>query len=405
MQQIFLTRSEMKKAILSSLIVILALSVSLPAQDTCSEDYVKAMSATSVGEKYTLLKAWVASCSGKGIQYENYAYAYLCTLPAPEKSLQETIDFGEKALSLGGFDDTLKYGILISVANAYIQSGNNLSKAEDYSEQAIKIATANKNMSSDGGDPAQWNQRIGAGYYFQAQAFEKQKNLKSAVSAYINSYNILRNKESVTALAKIGQSLYNAKSYADAEKALKVASTVFNDFGTIALYAKSLHRGGKKKEALTYYKQAYTKQKNGEIAYNIGLILAEEVQQNGTSANEAVNYLLEASFLSAANSKQAMDLAERLYFNNIDKPFNDKVKLLGDKSKVQENLTNDFNKKYGEKDEEDLTAAEKTEMDAMLKKLEAIQAEIEKLQTEQAVSLEKWNQQIAQAKQRLGITG
>jgi len=384
--------------------VILTMSISLPAQDTCSADYIAAVSANSVGEKYNLLKAWVASCSGKGIQYENFAYAYLCTLQgAPGRSTQDIVDYGEKALSFGGFDDDMKYTILISVASSYIQLGNNLAKARDYSGQAIKLATANKNKGADAGNPAQWNQMIGGGHYVQAQAFEKEKNLKAAVTSYINSYNILKNKLIADDLAKIGQSLYNTKSYADAEKALKVASTVINDFGTVHLYAKCLHRGGKKSEALTFYKQAYTKQKNGEIAYNIGLILAGEVQQNGTSANEAIRYLLDASFLSAANSKQAMSLAESLYFSNVDKTYNDKVKLLGDKGKEQENLTNDFNKKFGEKDEEELTDAEITEMDSMLKKLEAIQGEIEKLQTEQAASLEKWQQLIAQTKQRLGI--
>ena len=394
----------MRKVILSGLIVILAISVSLPAQDTCSDDYIKAVSANSVGEKYNLLKAWVASCSGKGIQYENFAYAYLCTLPAPGKTTQETIDFGEKALSFGGFDDDMKYTILITVASSYIQLGNNLAKARDYGGQAIKLATTNKNKGAEAGNPAQWNQMIGGGHYVQAQAFEKEKNLKAAVTSYINSYNILKNKLIVNDLAKIGQSLYNAKSYADAEKALKVASTVINDFGTVALYAKCLHRGGKKNEALVSYKQAYDKQKNGEIAYNIGIILAGEVQQNGTSANDAIKYLLDASFLSAANSKQAMSLAESLYFSNIDKTFNDKVKLLGDKSKEQENLTNDFNKKFGEKDEEDLTDEERTEMDSMLAKLEGIQGEIEKLQTDQAESLERWQKLVDQAKLRHGIS-
>ena len=383
--------------------VILLMSVSLPAQDTCSDDYIKAMSANSPGEKFNLLKAWVANCSGKGIQYENFAYAYLCTLPAPGKTFQETVDFGEKALSLGGFDDDMKYALILSVASAYIQLGNNLSKTRDYGAQLVKIATSNKNKGPDAGDPAIWNQRIGAGHYVQAQACEKEKNLKAAVTSYISSYNILKNKQIAADLAKIGQSLYNAKAYSDAEKALKVASTAIQDFGSIALYAKSLHRCGKKSEALTTYKQAYNKQKNGEIAYNIGILLAGTVQQNGTSANEAIKYLLDASFLSAANSEQAMSLAESLYFSSIDKTFNDKVKLLGDKSKEQENLTNDFNKKFGEKDEEELTDEEITEMDSMLKKLDAVQAEIEKLQTEQAASLEKWQQMIDQTKQGLGI--
>lgn len=396
----------MKKAILLSLMVILVMSISLPAQDACSDDYITAVSANSVSEKYNLLKAWVANCSGKGIQYENFAYAYLCTLPgAPGRSTQDIVNFGEKALSFGGsgFDDDMHYTILISVASSYIQLGNNLAKARDYSGQAIKLATANKNKGADAGNPAQWNQMIGGGHYVQAQAYDKEKNLKAAVTSYINSYNILKNKLIAGDLAKTGQALYNAKSYADAEKALKVASQVTNDFGTVALYAKCLHRGGKTNEALVAYKQAYTKQKNGEIAYNIGLILANIVQQNGTSANDAIKYLLDASFLSAANSKQAMTLAESLYFSNIDKTFNDTVTLLGDKSKEQETLTNDFNKKFGEKDEEDLTDEEIEEMDSILKKLEGLQGEIEKLQTDQTASLAKWDSMITQTKQRLGI--
>lgn len=393
----------MRKAILSSLMIFLVISVYLPAQDTCSDDYIKAVSANSPGEKYNLLKAWVASCSGKGIQYENFAYAYLCTIQIPGKSPQEIVDYGEKALSFGGFDDDMKYTILISVASSYIKLGNNFSKAKDYSGQAIKLASTNKNKGSDAGDPAQWNKMIGGGHYVQAQAYEKEKNFNAAATAYINSYNILVDKQIASSLARIGQSLYNAKSYADAEKALKIASTALRDFGAIFLYAKCLHRGGKKNEALVPYKQAYAKQKNGEIAYNIGLILAGQVQQNGISANEAIRYLLDASFLSAANSKQAMSLAESLYFSYIDKTFNDKIKLIGDKNKEQEKLTNDFNKKFGEKDEEELTDAERTEMDSILKKLDAIQVEIEKLQTDQTASLEKWQQQIAQAQQRLGI--
>jgi hypothetical protein len=44
-------------------------------------------------------------------------------------------------------------------------------------------------------------------------------------------------------------------------------------------------------------------------------------------------------------------------------------------------------------------------MDSMLKKLESLQPEIDKLQTEQAASLAKWQQLVDQAKQRLGING
>jgi tetratricopeptide (TPR) repeat protein len=394
----------MKKVILSSLMAVFLLSVALPAQDNdCNESYIKAMTANSIPERYKLLKEWLADCGGKGSQYENFAYAALCTLPVRERTPQETIDFGEKAISIGGLDDATKYQVLISVASAYISLGQNLQKAKSYASQAIQIAQANKKKGPDAGDPAQWNQFIGAGHFVQGQALEKENNLNDAVTAYINSYNILKNKQILTSLAKLGQELYNNKQYADAEKALKLVSSVLQDFGTTALYAKALHRNGNKNGALSQYKKAYSLQKNGEIAYNIGLILAGNAQSDAAATDEAIQYLLEAGFLSAANSKKATELAQQLYFNNKDKTYNENVKQLGEKSQELESTTKTFNDKFGEKDEEDLTEAEKSEMDAMLKKIENLQGEIEKLQKNTEASLVNWQQLVDQTKTKLGI--
>ena len=62
-----------------------------------------------------------------------------------------------------------------------------------------------------------------------------------------------------------------------------------------------------------------------------------------------------------------------------------------------------FNDKFGEKDEEDLTETEKTEMDSLLKKIEGLQAEIGQLQQETTTALEKFQQLVNLTKQRLGI--
>lgn len=394
----------MKKVILSSLMAVFLLSVALPAQDNnCNESYIKAMTANSIPERYKLLKEWVVNCGGKGSQYENFAYAALCTLPVTGRTPQETVDYGEKALSIGGLDDMTKYQVLINVASSYVSLGQNLQKARGYASQAIQIAQANRKKGPDAGDPAQWNSFIGAGHFVQGQVLEKEKNYGEAVTAYINSYNILKNKQILTSLAKLGQELYNSKQYADAEKALNLASSVLQDFGTTALYAKALHRNNKKNEALTQYKKAYAKQKNGEIAYNIGLILAGNAQNNTAATDEAIQYLLEAGFLSAANSKKATDLAQQLYFNNKDKTYNENVKQLGEKSEELESTTKAFNDKFGEKDEEDLTEAEKTEMDALLKKIENLQGEIEKIQKNTEASLVNWQQLVDQTKTKLGI--
>jgi hypothetical protein len=142
--------------------------------------------------------------------------------------------------------------------------------------------------------------------------------------------------------------------------------------------------------------------KTGEIAYNIGILLAPQAKNDSTLAEETIQYLLNASFLSPANSKNAMQLAESLYFN-LNPEYNDKVKTLQAKSKNLAQLTNTFNDKFGEKDEEDLSDAEIKEMDSILAKIESEQKSIEKLQEEQQVTLAAFNQLIEQTKQNLDI--
>jgi len=394
----------MKKTVLSMIILFLLVYSYLPAQNSsASEAYIKAMTSNSPEERVRLLKDYLSKFSGQGSEYENFANANLALLNYSGKTQKDTTRYGEKALTLGGLDDLTKCQVLVTVAGVYSNSGENLEKAKTYSMQAVNAAKANKDKEDSGATPAQWNQLVGAGYYVHAQAMEKTNNNSGAVDSYIASYNILKNKQIATSLANLGKSLYEAKSYAAAEKAFKIATPILGDFGSTVLFAKTLHRLDKKDEALKYYKQAYTKQKSGEIAYNIGLILAGKTQSNPALTNETIQYLLDASFLSPANSKKAMDLAERLYFNK-DPKYNESIKAIAEKSKNIEDLTNTFNQKFGEKTEEELSDAEKNEMQDILKKIEAEQNAIAKLQSEQQLVLESFSKLIENTKQKLGVS-
>ncbi len=100
-----------------------------------------------------------------------------------------------------------------------------------------------------------------------------------------------------------------------------------------------------------------------------------------------------------------MELAENLYFvANKNLKYNEKVKELVDRGKKLEKLTNTFNKKFGEKDEEDLTDDEKKEMKVMLANIDAEKNAIAKLDAETKVALEKFKALIERTKKRLGIS-
>lgn len=390
-----------KTAIASTILFVFACSL-LPAQNSGNDTYVKAMTTADPNQKAQLLKDYITN--NPGSQYENFACAELVTLPYSGKTPGETIKYGEKALALGGLDDLKKCQVLIILAGVYIEQGQNLSKASSYASQVVQIAESNKNKNSELAPAATWNQLIGAGSYAQGQAFEKNKNYRGAVEAYVKSYNILKNPRIMTDLKRLGKELYDGKAYSDAEKALKIAADNGKDFASVYLYAKALHRNGKQEEALSNYKQAFQKQKSGEVAFNIGIILAKKAEKNSAFLDEALTYLLDASFLSEANSKKAMQMAESLYFfSKKDLQYNEKVQQIQNLSKNLEELTATFNKKFGEKEEEDLSESEKQEMKKMLGEIEAEQAKIKKLEAETTAALEGFQQLVERTKQRLGI--
>ncbi|MGB3862445.1 MAG: hypothetical protein WA915_10195 [Candidatus Aminicenantaceae bacterium] len=383
----------MKRSALTVITLTLLLVFPVFSQEnSCDQAYIKAITTADAGQRTQLLKDYLAQCGGKGSQYENFAYANLCVTPYSGKTAAETIEYGEKAITLGGLDDLMKFQVLITVAAVYGQQGTNLAKAKNYAQQALQLGKAQDN-----------NQLVGAAYYVQGQVQQKSNDLKGASSSYISAYNILKNKQIANDLKKVAKGLYDAKAYADAAKAWKVCVGVANDYACVVYLANSLNRSGQKDEALTYYKQAYTTQKKGDVAYNIGVLLASKSNSNKNGSSEAITYLLDASFLSEANSKKAMDLAQRLYFNHEVPGYNEKIKDLSDRSTKLETLTSGFNEKFGEKDEEDLSDAEKTEMEKILKQVETEKKAIEKLQAEQQLALEKFNALVEQTKTRLGI--
>jgi len=381
-----------KTAVTATVLIFFLCSLSIAQENPCDESYIKAMTANDPGQRAKLLKDYLTQCQGKDSQYENFAYAQLCLTPYPGKTENETIQNGEKSLALGGLDDITKYQVLITVASMYAKTGTNLDKAKTYAVQAAEIGKAQNN-----------NQLIGAANYVEGQILSKAKDYKGAVNAYVRSYNILKNKEIAGELAKLGKSLYDAKAYADAVNALKVAAPVLGNLGTTVLYAQALHRSGNKGEALKYYKQAYTQQKSGELAYNIGLILAEKSNPGNNGSAEAIKYLLAASFLSETNSQKAMELAQGLYFNHEVPGYNEKIKELENRNKALVDLTSAFNSKFGEKDEEDLSDAEKAEMAKLLKQIEAEQKAVAAIQAQQQGALEKFQALVAQTKANLGI--
>ena len=318
-----------KITLFGSLIIFLFSLVSAQIQEA-NQDYIKAITTPNQVQQYKLLKEWLSKYAGKGSQYESFVYAQLCLLDlkvVKEKSVKETIEFGEKAIQIGGLDDLTFVRIYITVSEGYRTLGNNLEKAHQYVAQAIKLSHKNTKQTPEDQSAAQWKSLLGVSLYVQGKIFEKEKKHKDALDPLIQSYNILKDKQIITDLTKVGKVLYEYKYYTEAEQAFKMACQVLNDYANCVFYANTLYRNKKKDDSLKYYEKAYMMKKTGEIAYIIGVQYAKKAEKNTAYIDKAIKTLLEASFLSPKKSKQAMKMAEHLFFNSKkDLNYNENIK-------------------------------------------------------------------------------
>jgi len=390
----------MKRRVFSLLALILIAASFLPAQNPADEAYIKAMQAGDPSQRAQLLRDYIVKFAGKGSQYDNFAYANLCLIPFPGKQPKETIDSGEKAISLGGLDDVTKYQILITLSGVYSSQGQSLDKAKTYANQSIDIAKANKEKEPGN---ATWNKFVGAGYFALGQALEKSKDMGGASEAYISSYAILKDSKIMAQIKKLAKTLYDAKQFAEAEKVFRTLYNQSKDPESALILGQTLYKNGKTEEAMALFKEAYAKKKTGGLAYNIGIILAKKAQSNPAVSQEAIDYLLEASFLDPTQSQQALGMAQNLFFNSSsDSKYNEVIKQIQEKNKKIEDLTKAFNTKFEGRNEEDLTDAEKAEMKKILADIDAQKIEIQKLQSSSSEMTAKWTKRMEDIKKKLG---
>lgn len=390
----------MKKTLLLFLLMLLTGLVAW-AQNPADEAYIKAMTVQDNCEKVKLLKDFINQYAGKGSQYENYAYAYLCLIQCPSKSLQESINYGEKALAAGGLDAEVRVSLMAYLANNYISRGQNLDKAKNYGHQLIEIGKAEK--SKEGANPDKWNKIMAAGYYILGNAAEKSKDTAAAVNAYLSAYSISKDRNIMASVRKLGKTYVDAKNFAEAEKVYRAIYNQSKDPNDAILLGQLLNRAGKNDEALALLKEAYAKKKTGEVAFSIAVILANKAKTDPSVVNEAVRYSLEAAFLPNPNSEKAKEMAEGLFFTmNKDLKYNETVLAIQNKVRELDDLTKVFNERFGGKSEDELTDKDKKKIKEFQADIDALQAEIDKLKKQQEAAIAKFNQLMEETRRRLG---
>jgi tetratricopeptide (TPR) repeat protein len=395
----------MKKAVMTIVLLSVFLSGICFAQSEGDQAYIKAMQANSPQEKAALLKDYVSKYAGKGGQYDGFAYSFLfLSLIQTGKSDAETLGYGEKALTIPGVEDIIKGQILMTLASVYAKNPQTADKAKQFANQLIQHAASSKVKEAEAANAATWNGLTGGAHYVLGQAAEKSKDYKGAVESFLNAYNILKDKKILGEIKHLGKSLYDSGDMADAEKVFRVTYNALQDADSLTLLAQSLYKQGKQAEAMAMFKEGYGRKKTGEMAYNIGVMLAKEAKTNPSLNGEAIKYLLDAAVLGtkvAKEAQQAMEIAQSLFFSQ-DKEWNNRVKQIQDSNKLIEDWAKTLNTKYKDKSEDDLSSDEKREFRRLNESIEKEKKIVEGIQAQQKATMDGFNKALAEAKARNG---
>jgi tetratricopeptide (TPR) repeat protein len=389
----------MKRAFLTWIAVLVALSGVALAQNPCDDAYIKAMQAKTPAEQAKLLKDYLDQCAGKGSQYENFAHGYLFLAWLKTSKVDAaTLAEGEKAVTFSGFDEGLKCQMLTQLSALYVNSGQNLDKAKAHASQLIQVATAAKAKDAEN---ATWTTFIGAGHFLTGQALEKAKDNAKAIESYITAYGILKDAKILLEMKRIAKAQYDAKNYAEAEKTYRaLVQANPRDTESQTLIPQCLYKQGKTSEALALWKDAFIKSKSADLAYNIGITLYNESKANPALANDALRFLIDAAVLSA-KYQNAIGMATKIYLSQ-NKEYNDLGRQKDESNRLIDAWAKQINTKFGDKSEDDLTSDERREYRKTKELIDKEQKTLEALVTKEKAIVEGFEKIVAEEKAKLG---
>jgi len=362
---------------------------------SADEAYIKAMQAKTPAEKIALLKDYVAQYAGKGNKYDNYACAYLCLLQYQAgQHTADTIGLGEKAIAAGGLDDLMKGSILSAITDVYLKLSQ-FDKVKTSAQQVIQHANAAKVKEAEAANAKQWTVTIGRAHYMTAQALQKSGDINGALQAYNQAYEVTKDTAVLAEVKKIGKGFYDSGKFAEAEPVFRYLSGTGKDQESLTILAQILAKQGRQSEATQMFKDMYAKNKSAGMAYNIGIMLANEAKTNPAVTEDAVNYLLDASFLDPKRTKACQDIAQ-------DKEWNARIKAAEESQGLIKDWTDQINKKFGAKSEEDLTPDERREYRKLKELIDKETVTINNLSAQMKAGSGKFDALVAASKKRCG---
>jgi len=322
-----------KKLIIASIVVTLLTSVLLFSASKKEAMWRKAITEKDTRLRFEYLKEYEVLYGKKKDKVARYLYLNLANAAYKLQNFDETIQYGEQALTFAETDETNRLNVYFMLSNSFKVTKKEMDKAHYYAQQTIELANEliskrielSQNADATKKDSAE---KFINNYktFFLAPALRIQSQLlyakgkddpallKEATLKACEAFKIDKSTRSSNLVFTLAYRLFTKKKTADAIEALETILDKEKPVHKVSyLLANGYIRKNDKAKAAEYFEMAYQSSKKATLAKKIGKL----VHKN--NIDKGIKYFAEAFVLMDSNKQSdAYKYLENLYFNKPD---------------------------------------------------------------------------------------
>ena len=301
-----------KLAILFVMIIVFNLATVFALDKEQVDSWTALVGEKDLQVKMQKLEAYFNKYGAKEDRYSMYMYIHLAQTTYMLQQYDKTIQFGEKALTYKEIDASNKLPLYLYLANSYNLTKKDLDKAYDYAEQIVVLSNSLRSET-------QSNSAIDINFAAPALRIQvqllavKAQDLQIALSALnksIDAYKLDKSEKSSFFVVKLSEHLRKNEKIEDAIRGIeainqdKPSADYHNLLGTMYNQVKNMPK------AIENFKASYALKKNAQVAYNLGILLNQNLE-----IDSALEYLAEAHLLNDEIwSPKALKFLDHLVF-------------------------------------------------------------------------------------------
>lgn len=319
----------MNKKVIVVSILVLVMTFSLAAASKKQEMWRKAITEKNLELKLQYLKEYEAEFGAKKDRFHKFLYLNLADTAFQLTKYDESIQYGEKALTYEDVDDASRLRVYLALANAYKVTQKDMEKAYHYAGKTIEIVKAlieqqeKSTQAQEKRDTFINNYKafyLAPSLRIQVQVLygkgkDNPETLKEAALKAVEAFNVDKSKRSSELVSSLAVNLYKKKLTNDAINALEsVLNKEKPEYKHSYLLGNLYNRKKDKDKAAYYFEMAYRTDHKARLAMNIGKLVYKK------NINKGIKFFAEAFVLLKSNKESdAYRFLEQLYFNGVAK--------------------------------------------------------------------------------------